>query len=233
MPHSTHRGSIVTHPCQRCGMPLHYKRQTKGKHVGQLYRVLFCDSCLKEHRREIQHRTITPQVYDSFRKHWTRICVSCGNEFSVKGMPDSHKHKTCSDECLKLLQGRIMKETFNKHEINPAETNKNWASMLSRAQTAERTKCGPTHWMSKTTTLLSPTGKVFHVVGISHFVRQNPSLFLPEDVEWRPAQRSSVSVPGVASTAPGKLICRALFGLRTVSNGHRKSWKGWKLIGDF
>lgn len=62
--------------------------------------------------------------------------------------------------------------------------------------------------------LISPDGMLQLITNAENYVRDNPELFISEDIEVRRKPN-------------GKRYTRAGNGLQAVSNGGKKSWKGW------
>lgn len=90
--------------------------------------------------------------------------------------------------------------------------------MRHRPQVKPLTAKGPQNKASISGILRSPDYVTYPFRNMSHFVRTNQSLFLPEDVEWY---------------GKGSKQCRALKGLLTLTakgNHTRGSWKGWTLV---
>ncbi len=72
------------------------------------------------------------------------------------------------------------------------------------------TNCHAKKWR-----IVSPTGQVFVVKNLYHFVRENSHLFNERDTIFK--------------TSGGGEYCNATAGLFNVSSGKAKSWKGWKM----
>ena len=211
-------------PCVVCGVHVHFKRTVAGKKQGQIYRVLLCDVCLRKHRKEKADRVLhTREIYDRNRKHFSRKCGTCGNEFDVRGLNNSDSKAFCSASCLSKYRANHIVRGLG------IGVDKNWVKMFCRAQTAELTKMGPTNFASSRVTLISPDDVVYKIVNVVHFVRENGHLFNEDDVEWKPRQYGKCKCkPGATSTARGSLRCRASCGLHSVSCGGKKTWKGWR-----
>jgi hypothetical protein len=86
---------------------------------------------------------------------------------------------------------------------------------------------GPSNMGSVSGVLVSPTGEHYAFRNVQHFVRENPFLFLPEDVEWHDC-RSEETAKGRAP----QLKCRASKGVAYVVAGKpgKRSWKGWMMF---
>jgi len=219
-------------PCKICGAPVHFKRTVGGKEPGLIYRVLLCDPCLKKYYKEKADRVLhTPEIYNRNRKHFSRKCRMCGNEFDVRGLNNSDSKAFCSASCLSKYRANHMVSTFRELGIDSASVDKNWVKMFCRIQTAELTKMGPTNFGSSRVTLISPDDVIYKIINVVHFVRENGNLFNEDDVKWKPRQYGKCKCnPGATSTAKGTLRCRASQGLHSVSCGRKKSWKGWRKI---
>ena len=123
-------------PCIACGVPVHFRRTVGGKKHGQIYRVLLCDVCLKKYRQDKADKVLhTAEVYNRNRKHFDRICRTCGNKFSVKGLNDSHRRAFCSASCLSKYRANHIVATFRELGIDPSSVDKNWTKMFCRTQT--------------------------------------------------------------------------------------------------
>ena len=94
---------------------------------------------------------------------------------------------------------------------------------MSKAQigvprTTDTQKKGPSHFASISGYLRDSFGKVWHFINLTHFVRENPDLFAPEDVIWKHYRK-------------GRAVwCNARGGLGSLfkrSGRVRGSWKGW------
>jgi hypothetical protein len=103
----------------------------------------------------------------------------------------------------------------------PAEyVEKRRLPLVGRAQKALLTKKGPTNHKSLAGAIRSPDNIVYQFRNLTHFVREHPYLFLPEDVIWKP------------EGTHGGMRCRAQHGLLSLFARHkdvRGSWKGWTL----
>jgi len=75
-----------------------------------------------------------------------------------------------------------------------------------------------TNARAKTYTVLDGSGCAYTFTNLSHFVRQNPWLFSPDDVVW--------------SGPTNNPSCRAKVGLGSLFRQKRpsKSWKGWTAV---
>ncbi len=102
--------------CLNCG-----KKIQKGKFCSQS-----CAATYSNHRRKLSEETrskisntLTKKLEiaakDNYEKY-IRICVICGNKYSVYRGPKNRpsKSKTCSTECHKILISRVSSETFKK-----------------------------------------------------------------------------------------------------------------------
>ena len=216
-------------PCKMCGAPVHFRRTVAGKKQGQIYRVLLCDLCLKKHRKDEADRVLhTPEIYDRNRKHFSRKCRMCGNEFDVRGLDNSGSKAFCSAPCLSKYRANHMISILRESGIDPGSIDKNWIKMFCRIQTAELTKMGPTNFGASRVTLVSPDDVIYKIINVTHFVRENGHLFNVDDVESKPRQYGKCKCkPGATSTAQGSLKCRAAAGLLSVSCGRKKTWKAW------
>jgi hypothetical protein len=76
-----------------------------------------------------------------------------------------------------------------------------------------------TNARAKTYTAFDPSGHAHTFTNLSHFVRQNPWLFDPDDVVWSYGNESNPS-------------CRAKVGLSSLFRQKKpsKSWKGWTAV---
>lgn len=78
-------------------------------------------------------------------------------------------------------------------------------------------KKGPKHVNARTWQVRSPRGVTYQFRNLREFIRNNPNLFLPEDIEW-------VRKPD------GNESCRACTGIAGISirlKNPRTTWKGW------
>jgi hypothetical protein len=104
-----------------------------------------------------------------------------------------------------------------RNRKQPAEfVEKRAAPLRGRPQRALLTKKGPTHWGAMIGAVRSPENIVYEFRNLTHFVREHPHLFNPDDVMWR--KRGSNET---CRAAKGLIN---LFGKGKVVNG---SWKGW------
>jgi hypothetical protein len=121
-------------------------------------------------------------------------------------------------------RGRIISEKQRQHhsemlrgrKSEPEHVEKRAAALRGRPQVAELTKKGPTNQRSIEGVLRSPENKLYPFRNLTHFVRENPQLFAPEDVVWKKERHA--------------IQCRAsrgLIGLFGHSKDVRGSWKGW------
>lgn len=91
------------------------------------------------------------------------------------------------------------------------------APMRGRPQKHPLTAKGPQHQGASAGVLRSPDNVTYHYKNLTHFVREHPHLFLPEDVQWSDGKRQT---------------CRAvkgLLGLREKTRPHG-TWKGWTVV---
>lgn len=94
--------------------------------------------------------------------------------------------------------------------------SQNGKKLLGRACDGPTTKRGPGHHRAISFRFHSPDGYLFEGPNLSDFVRNNPDLFEPDDVVWKPQR------PG------GRDInCRAVRGLSSIRTGRVNTWKGW------
>lgn len=99
------------------------------------------------------------------------------------------------------------------------------ASRRGKECTHPRMVKGPNHRRALKGWLRCPNGRALFFQNLTHFVRTNPVLFAPEDVEWR---RTRYGRPGRV----GNEWCRAARGLQRMFLLRRAtaSWKGWTRI---
>lgn len=64
---------------------------------------------------------------------------------------------------------------------------------------------------------VAPDDKIYHITNLHHFVRNNPHLFNPKDVEWK--GKNGIDY-----------YCNATAGIGNVKQGKSQSWKGWRLL---
>jgi hypothetical protein len=78
---------------------------------------------------------------------------------------------------------------------------------------------GPQHHKSIVCELRSPTGIVWYVKNVRHFIRTHPELFNPEDLI-------------INKYKDGSVRCKAISGLAKLTARTRPagSWKGWTLV---
>jgi len=209
-------------------------RTTNGKNKGSIYYRKLCDDCLKEHRIKKANDLHINEMYDSWRKYFSKECEQCGKEFNVKGNPNARKIKYCSHECRVKHDKpfRSSKEFLNKGLHSELSKVKAIETKFEIPQTKPLTKMGESHHASVTATLISPIEEKFEVHNITNFVREHEELFDPSDVNWIAAKKhSKVKAKGYRpSTAKGCKKCRASTGLLQISSGYKTNWKGWKLI---
>jgi hypothetical protein len=153
-----------------------------------------------------------------------RRCCDCD---ILKGLDEFYHDKND-----RLNRRRICKKCDRKradlwHSANKERYRDIWTKCSRKRgvlEVKERAllRRGPQHHNSKDWHLRDPRGREHHFVDLLHFVRSNPDLFNPEDVEWRPKK-------------PGSLTqtCRADGGLKSLSprrKHNRLSWKGWTWV---
>jgi hypothetical protein len=121
-------------------------------------------------------------------------------------------------------RGRVISEQQRRHhsemlrgrKSKPEHIEKRVGPMRGRPQRAELTKIGPTNHGSIEGVLRSPENKLYPFRNLTHFVREHPQLFFPEDVVWKKRDRA--------------FQCRASHALLRLF-GHGKvvpgTWKGW------
>lgn len=122
-----------------------------------------------------------------------------------------------------------MKEMYKDGRINISSEAiaARAAKLRRRPQIDPKIMKGPTNMHSKSGVLRSPMNVEYPFHNLTHFVREHPELFLPEDVVWR----ERIYRHGVRGERVG-YICRAASGLGTVVSGGRGTWKGWTLVSD-
>lgn len=94
------------------------------------------------------------------------------------------------------------------------------AVMVGRPQTKPGLRAGPDHWEASTGVLRSPDGRLWPYTNRTHFVREHPELFEPEDVVWRSFSKNQKKA---------KIVCRAVTGLSALycDSARASSWHGW------
>ena len=148
----------------------------------------------------------TPETKEKIR------LANSGKKFSngFKG----RKHTPETVEKIKLaIKGR-------KGRKQTPETKKKLSLLrLGKPRTDKVGSKGPQHYSSVVCKLRSPTGAVWCVKNLSHFIRTHPELFDPKDTVTRKYKT-------------GGFYCSAISGLLKLTRitGPRKSWKGWTLI---
>jgi hypothetical protein len=70
-------------------------------------------------------------------------------------------------------------------------------------------------------TLMGPDDRLHRVHNLYQFVRDNPGLFMADDVVWK-------RTGGKRGT--GGEYCNATAGILNIKGGKAKSWKGWRLL---
>lgn len=151
-----------------------------------------------------------------------RECAVCGNRFHSR-----REKATCSEACLTkfhsekgkssvgyLKKGMPKAIAFAKSEKNRERLSRQQAGVPNVGRAAK----GSNNACARTFHLRSPDGRSFSGRNVNEFVRENPNLFLPDDVVWKEQKW------GIAGK---RHRCRATVGLSGILRGHRGSWKGW------
>ena len=125
------------------------------------------------------------------------------------GMGESHKNKMTDGRKRALKDGNYQKE----YERKSREMRGKPHGHDDKIQ-AGHLKMEDRHPSARHHSLISPAGESFVFDNAEFFVRSNPDLFLDVDILVR--RRPN-----------GKRFTRAGNGLQAVSNGNKKSWKGW------
>jgi hypothetical protein len=171
-----------------------------------------------------------------------------GKRFSAehkRKMSEAQKGKRHSEETKlkisKLNKGRIRSEEFKRKVSESRKGSKVPESVKAKLREAnlgkvhslkEKTAIGQSRRRSTmdhsstpigliVVTLRSPSNRKYKTLNICEFVRNNSSLFMPEDIEWK-----------IRAYAVGSPRCRASQGLQSVSRRRnpKGSWKGWTLV---
>ena len=147
-------------------------------------------------------------------------------------MSESHRGKTPSEETRKKIskskKGKKLSEE-HKRSLFGVNLGKVHSSevRVSIAQITRKRGLNLSLEGSEliVITLRSPSNITYQTLNITEFVKNNPALFLPEDIEWRRHGSSPRSLKGQPN-------CRAALGLQSISRGRnpRGSWKGWTLV---
>ena len=210
--------------CKTCGgifLPVRYHngRQTV------LSRSRFCPECYKKRKTTFARPNYDPE---KFRKHRYKTCAYCGEVFSVIGLTDAGRKKTCSRDCF---AGLARKLAVNREAWKAAAKgrHKGWDKHFEKTMKTEGWELGPTNKSSVAFCIKSPEGKTYTGLNITDFVRENEHLFPASKVVWVPTnKKSKVPLRGYRpSHAKGCLRCKASAGLQAVVRGVNGSWFGW------
>lgn len=90
------------------------------------------------------------------------------------------------------------------------------------AKLSPRAGRGVDNFRAKDWALISPDGTAYEFRNLYEFIRQNPELFAPADVEWKRLG---------GERGKGGEYCNASAGLLNISGGKTKGWKGWRMGG--
>jgi hypothetical protein len=133
-------------------------------------------------------------------------------------------HKPLSDETKKRigeinsqkLTGRVTRKT----PLSDLEKEKIKQIGEEFRKTDPRAQKGPQNQCSKIWRIVSPSNKIYSFKNLMHFIRENKSLFNPNDVQWHQKGKKETTY-----------TCKAHGGLSMLSPRRKKShgvWKGWR-----
>jgi hypothetical protein len=134
-------------------------------------------------------------------------------EEARRRMSEAHKGKTVSEETRRKIREAIT------GQVRSEEVRRRMSESKVGKKNKGRAARGPGNCGSMKVTLRSPDNRTFRVINVAHFVRENPDLFLPGDVEWK--RRGDY------------WSCRAVVGLYSLSPRRKNpigSWKGWTVV---
>jgi endogenous inhibitor of DNA gyrase (YacG/DUF329 family) len=189
------------------------RKTIECSHCGKLFEKQYADHKFCSRPCANHHKSPPPGFYAQHvkRPRLLLTCQCCGKEFEQR--KPSRVDCYCSKECIRIgrtaaWRSRITEESHIKQKQS-----------LSKTIAADpRLRKGPENHKSKVWRLRSPRGVTYEFKNLNHFIRQNPDLFSPEDVEWRPGHKGR-----------GK-TCRARGGLMGICPRLKNpcgGWKGW------
>jgi len=161
-----------------------------------------------------------------------KVCVQCGKTFQTTWKTRSNI--SCSRECAYLYHGIQQREKGHSPILFRDESK--WLAAVQSEKNRIRTRelhlgkirntpqskrYSPNHIRARECFLRDPSGVIHYVKNITRFVHMNPDLFPPETLNWRPGKKYKSSIS-----------CAATYGLVSIVNGHRMTWRGWQLIGN-
>jgi hypothetical protein len=91
-------------------------------------------------------------------------------------------------------------------------------SKTGKEPTRDDFKKGPNHMLSLVGEIRDPEGRVHRIRNVTHFVRENPHLFNPEDIVWR------------TDKGRGCLAQKGISSVLSTARSAVSSWKGWTKV---
>ncbi len=123
-----------------------------------------------------------------------------------------------------INRARNFSDASKKRQIDQCGRNGrvNQPKATEAARKSPRAGRGPGNVHAKEWVLQDPAGTVHKIRNLAEFVRSNPDLFFPEDVEWR--RRGG-------KRGTGGEYCPATAGIQNLRAGKARQWKGWIYLG--
>jgi hypothetical protein len=135
------------------------------------------------------------------------------------------KHHGMSEEGKKsaaaILSQKHKGKVLRKCPISEAEKKKLKAVADRFRASDPRAQKGPQNQSARVWKLRSPENQTYQFRNLTHFIRENESLFNSEDVIWK-LKRESI---------PSSWTCKAYGGLAMLSPRRKhcvETWKGWR-----
>lgn len=194
-----------------------------------------CPACGKEWKEKPSHawrKYCSTQCAGNALKNPNRekVCVECGTTFETTHK--TRKRITCSTKCAHAWHGKQQKA--RGHNPIKYRDRTKWLAAVQSDENRRVVKAAltgmirhtplsarysPQHTRAVECFLRSARNIIYYVRNITRFVHENPGLFPPETLKWKPGKKWKSSIS-----------CAATHGLASVARGFRMTWRGWQVV---